>query len=71
MQAVCCPVCRGTGKYKEHQCHGCNRKPGFAETKAAVRQGLTNGMHVTLRDKPGLVEVVSIEAGVSTDGQDP
>ena len=26
MQAVCCPVCLGTGKYEENQCHGCNGK---------------------------------------------
>ena len=26
MRAVCCPVCLGTGKYEDRQCHGCNGK---------------------------------------------
>jgi DnaJ-class molecular chaperone len=24
MKAVLCPVCAGSGKYKEQQCHGCH-----------------------------------------------
>ena len=26
MKATKCPVCEGTGKYKEKECHGCDGK---------------------------------------------
>jgi len=26
MQAVICPVCKGSGKYKKKECHGCDGK---------------------------------------------
>lgn len=32
MKAVKCPVCDGSGKYKEKECHGCDGK-GWVEVK--------------------------------------
>lgn len=32
MKAVLCPVCNGTGKYNEAQCHGCDGR-GWVEVQ--------------------------------------
>lgn len=32
MRAVLCPVCKGSGKFKDKECHGCNGK-GWVEVR--------------------------------------